>query len=124
MKDILCDFRMLKSPHSKLMQKNNDIHPFEDPTSIEFLTTKNDSPTFAIGSTNKKRPNNLIMGRTYDGQVLDLVEMGVTEYKGIADYKGGGKKRLGSKPMFLFVGDGWEQDASLKKVQVRNLFAS
>jgi len=57
------------------------------------------------------------MGRTFDGQLLDCFEMGVSNYKGIGDYQGVDKKRMGSKPMFLFVGDSWEQDASFRKLQ-------
>ena len=117
MKSVLTDLRQMKAPNAKMLDKNNDIHPFEDETSIEFLTSKNDSPTFAIGSTNKKRPDNLVLGRTYDGQLLDLVELGVTNYKSIQSFRGVHKKRVGSKPMFSFVGDGWEQNADHKKLQ-------
>ncbi len=51
----------LKKPAVKLMTRKNDIRPFEDATSIEFLTERNDCGAFALVSHNKKRPHNLVM---------------------------------------------------------------
>eukprot|EP00588_Corethron_pennatum_P011953 CAMPEP_0194271982 /NCGR_PEP_ID=MMETSP0169-20130528/5658_1 /TAXON_ID=218684 /ORGANISM="Corethron pennatum, Strain L29A3" /LENGTH=377 /DNA_ID=CAMNT_0039014511 /DNA_START=45 /DNA_END=1177 /DNA_ORIENTATION=- len=107
MSDVLRDLRTMKTPHAKLLQKNNAVYPFEDAAPVEFLTTKNDASTFAIASSNKKRPNNLLVGRTFDRQVLDMVELGVARYVGLKDekYRGAPKKRIGSKPMMVFAGD-------------------
>lgn len=107
------------APHSKLMSKNNPISAFEHAgkNSIEFLCTKNDSTLFAIGSHNKKRPSNLVLGRLFDHQILDMVELGVVQYKGLKDYRGAPKKRVGSKPMMCFIGDVWHLDEEMKKLQ-------
>jgi ribosome production factor 2 len=59
--DILKDINLLSKPHCKMLSKTNDILPFEDVNSIEFLCGKNDSSLFMIGSHTKKRPNNLVM---------------------------------------------------------------
>lgn len=40
-----------------------------------------------FGSHNKKRPNNLIAGRMYDFQVLDIFELGIEEFKSLEDFK-------------------------------------
>mmetsp|Transcript_26381 Transcript_26381/g.60785 ORF Transcript_26381/g.60785 Transcript_26381/m.60785 type:complete len:355 (-) Transcript_26381:392-1456(-) len=107
MGDVLKDLRSMKAPYAKLLTKKNAIYPFEDTAPIDFLTTKNDSSMFAIASSNKKRPNNLVIGRTFDHQVLDMIELGITRYVGLHDdkYKGTIKKRIGSKPLMVFVGD-------------------
>jgi ribosome production factor 2 len=117
MLDVLKDLRALKAPDAKLLQKNNDLNVFADGSSIEFLCTKNDCSTFAIGSNNKKRPDNLILGRTFDNQLLDLVELGVTNFRSLKSYAGAPKKRLGSKPMFLFTGSNFVNDDKYKKLQ-------
>lgn len=117
---VLKDLRATLAPHCKLLTKNNAIVPFdtEGQQSLEFLSTKNDATVFAMGSTNKKRPNNLTLGRTFDRQILDMVELGVLRYKAIGDYGGSvPKKRIGSKPMMLFVGDLWEHDGSCSKLR-------
>ena len=119
MATVLKDMRAMKAPYSKLLTKNNVIVPFDDEgqQSLEFLTTKNDCSLFALASHNKKRPNNLVLGRTFDRQILDMVELGVSYYKSLKDYGGAPKKRIGSKPMMLFVGDRWHLDHEYRKLQ-------
>ena len=88
---------------------------FEDDSHIEFLTQKNDASCFMIGTSTKKRPQNLVFGRTFDGHVLDMIEMGVENYKSIADIKSESKKAIGSKPCFIFTGDVWETSQVFQK---------
>lgn len=59
----LKDLALLKKPDVKLLQRKNDIRPFDDVTSLEFLTEKNDSAAFLYASHNKKRPHNLVLVR-------------------------------------------------------------
>jgi len=119
MATVLKDMRSVQSPHAKMLSKNNVIVPFDDAgqQSLEFLTTKNDAALFAVASHNKKRPNNLIMGRTFDRRVLDMVEIGILQYRSLNDFGGLPKKRLGSKPMLQFVGDIWTSDVNLRRLQ-------
>ncbi|GMI04596.1 hypothetical protein TrRE_jg3789 [Triparma retinervis] len=117
MGNVLKDLRAMKAPDAKLLTKKNEINLFQDATSIEFLCTKNDTSVFALASHNKKRPNNLILGRTFDNQLLDAMELGVENYKGLNFFKGAPKKRVGSKPMFLFVGEKWSAEGAYKKLQ-------
>lgn len=116
---LLKDMRSMKQPNGKLLSKNNVIQAFDDEGqhSLEFLMTKNDCSLFALASHNKKRPNNLSIGRTFDRRILDIVELGVVRYKSLLDYKGSPKKRIGSKPMMMFVGDGWHLHHELKRLQ-------
>jgi hypothetical protein len=55
MTNVLRDLRALVAPEAKLLTKKNDIHPFDDATSIEFLANKNHCNTFAIGSVSKEK---------------------------------------------------------------------
>jgi len=107
----------MNAPNSKLLSKNNAIIPFDDVSSLEFLATKNDCTLFAMGSHNKKRPNNLIVGRTFDQQMLDMVELEISHFKSLKEYAGAPKKRIGSKPMMLFLGDTWHLDETYSKLQ-------
>ena len=116
---LLKDLRASLAPNVKLLGKNNLISPFDDEgqQSIEFLATKNDCSLFALASHNKKRPNNLTIGRTFDRKILDICELGVLRYKALDDHPTVPKKRLGSKPMILFVGDTWHLDADCRRLQ-------
>jgi ribosome production factor 2 len=69
----------MKKPDSVLFQRNNDLHPFESQTSLEFLGRSNDCSLFTLGSHSKKRPHNVVMGRFFDFQTLDMFEFGIDE---------------------------------------------
>ena len=53
----------LKKPDGKALSRGNDIHPFVDANSLEFLCEKNDCALGAFVSHSKKRPNNLVLLR-------------------------------------------------------------
>jgi ribosome production factor 2 len=62
--DILGDFAKLSRPNCKVLSRKNEVLPFEDANSVEFLSSKNDCSLFIVGSHTKKRPNNLVMVST------------------------------------------------------------
>lgn len=66
---------------------------------------------FALGSTSKKRPNNLIMGRMFNFQLLDMVECGVSNFMGVEEFKGAAKCQVNNKPCFVFAGQDFETKA-------------
>ena len=114
--EVLTDLSKLLKPNCRVMGRKNEIHPFEDANSIEFLTSKNDCSLFAVGSHSKKRPNNLILGRTYDGHMLDMIEFGVDAHTPLETFKGS-KKAMGSKPLMSFLGEQWESDSTFVRIQ-------
>ena len=61
MNDVMRDLSLLAKPNAKVLTRKNDILPFEDPQSLEFLGPKNDCGLFTLVSHSKKRPNNLIL---------------------------------------------------------------
>ena len=64
-----------------MYKKKNIVRPFEDVSTIEFFSQKSDASLFAFGSHNKKRPDNLVIGRMFSYQLLDMVELGIQNYK-------------------------------------------
>ena len=46
----------------------------------EKLCAKADASLFAFGSHSKKRPSNLLLGRLFDGHLLDMFELGVERF--------------------------------------------
>ena len=138
----------MKKPDSVIFQRNNDIHPFESQSSLEFLCRSNDCSLFAFGSHTKKRQHNLVWGRMFDAQVLDMFEFGIDEstfipmmtfeVRSVLLYQflvtrananfcrvssrqshrsAEAIARLGSKPMFLFAGDEFEQKEEFKALK-------
>lgn len=117
---LMKDIYVLKKPNSHFLgHKNNNFHPFEDQSNIEFLCKKNDSGLFMFGSHSKKRPNNLVVGRTFNHQVLDMVEFGVEELKLMEQFKTS-KITMGIKPLILFAGQAFNEQDDYRRIQ--NLF--
>jgi ribosome production factor 2 len=81
----------LKRPHAIAFNKKNPVHPFDATStsisSLEFWANKNDASMFVVGQTTKKRPHGLTFVRMYDGRVLDMTEVGVESWVGMADFK-------------------------------------
>ena len=91
------------------MTRKNEIHAFDDVWPIEIMSQKNDSSLFCVSSHSKKRPNTLVMGRLFDYQMLDMLELGIQNFKSIQDFKGN-KCGVGLKPLFLFNGHEFTQN--------------
>jgi len=118
MNTVLKDFHSLKKPWAKLFTKRNMTRPFEDPSSVEFLCKANDASLFTYVSHSKKRPNNLVMGRMFDFQVLDMLELSVDagSFRSMASFESTRKAvvRIDSKPAFIFQGSEFESNPDLK----------
>ncbi|CAG8731343.1 116_t:CDS:2, partial [Funneliformis mosseae] len=105
--EALSDLCKLKKPDAINFTKKNNIHPFDDDTSLNFFCEKNDTSLFVVGSHTKKRPNNLTFIRMFDGQILDMIEVGIENAKSLKEFKTS-KCAIGMKPLFLFNGDLFE----------------
>lgn len=84
-----------------------------------FCTHLQSLVVFQYGSHSKKRPNNLVLGRTYDHHIYDLVEVGVEEFKSMKSFKYDKNlaPKIGSKPFFAFMGEGFESVEELKHLK-------
>lgn len=69
-----------------------------------------------FGSHSKKRPDNLVIGRTYDHHIYDLVEVGVENFKPMETFRYDKKlaPQAASKPLIAFIGEGFENEKELK----------
>ncbi|KAL5545930.1 hypothetical protein UlMin_005617 [Ulmus minor] len=119
---VLTQIHQLKKGGSvKFSRKNIDIRPFESggETHLEFFSLKTDCSIFVFGFHSKKRPDNLVIGRTYDHHVYDLVEVGVQNFKPMEVFTYDKKitPLMGSKPFICFVGEGFETAEELKHLK-------
>ncbi|KAE8745911.1 Ribosome production factor 2 [Frankliniella occidentalis] len=114
--DCLKDFFSLKKPDAVMLSQKNDILPFEDASFLEQSGKKRDANLFIFGSHTKKRPNNLIIGRLYDYQLLDMVELGVENFTSMIEFKNE-KVGLGLKPCLVFNGDLWSQHHEYQRLK-------
>uniref|UniRef100_A0A8C3XMX3 Ribosome production factor 2 homolog n=1 Tax=Chelydra serpentina TaxID=8475 RepID=A0A8C3XMX3_CHESE len=96
--------------------RKNITRPFEDQTSLEFFSKKSDCSLFLFGSHNKKRPNNLIIGRMFDYHVLDMIELGIEKFVSLKDIKNS-KCPEGTKPMLIFAGDTFDLNEEYRRLK-------
>jgi ribosome production factor 2 len=113
---VMNDLSQLKKPHAVRFWKHNDFYPFETTKNLEFLGFKNDASLFCFGNHQKKRPHNLILGRFFDWQLLDMAEFHVADYDPMQSVKGIGFQ-LGSKPMMCFLGSHFQTNVEAQRVQ-------
>ncbi|KAI9013094.1 Brix domain-containing protein [Gaertneriomyces semiglobifer] len=113
---VLKDLYALKRPDAVLFSKRNDVKPFEDPAPLEFFSQKNDAALFVLASHSKKRPHNLTFARTFDYQLLDMVEVGVVDAKTIDTFKTT-KAAIGHRPLLVFSGDIWDTTEELQTLK-------
>ncbi|OIW12161.1 hypothetical protein TanjilG_28569 [Lupinus angustifolius] len=114
-------YQLKKESAVKYSRKNENIKPFESggETSLEFFSLKTDCSIFVYGSHSKKRPDNLVIGRTYDHHIYDLVEVGVENFKPMESFTYDKKiaPKEGSKPLIAFIGEGFEHVEELKHLK-------
>jgi len=112
MKDVL----QFKKPRGVFYGRKNDIKPFEDASSLEFYGTKSDASLFMFGSHNKKRPHNIVMGRMFDFQVLDMIEVGIEKFKSLKEFKVP-KIPTETKPCLQFAGEMFDTDPDYQRLK-------
>lgn len=106
---VLTDLYALKRPLAVKFTKKNDIHPFEDPSSLEFFSEKNDASLMIYASNSKKRPHCLTFVRFFNFKVLDMIELLVDPetMRTLNQFKNA-KAAVGLKPLLSFSGSAFE----------------
>lgn len=119
-KSVMRDLYNIKKPHAIMFSRKNQIRPFEDVSSLEFFATKTACGLFVFGSHTKKRPHNLIMGRFFDNQVLDMFEFAIRNCKTAQSFQSNIQMDMGHKPCLVFQGEGFAQNVTGSVI--RNFF--
>ena len=80
------------------------------------MATKQDCSLFALGTHQKKRPDNLILGRTFASHLLDMFEFGVTNYASIQSFSSS-EINNDLKPIIVFQGEQFEFSDKHKRLK-------
>lgn len=121
--DALNDLFSMRQPLAKKFTKKNAIHPFEDATSLEFFSDKNDASLMVFGSSQKKRPHALTLVRTFDYKILDMLELYLDPqtYRRLNQFTTK-KFAVGLRPMVLFAGTAFESPISNEYTLAKSMF--
>lgn len=80
------------------------------------LCNKKEAALFGVGSHTKKRPHNIVLGRTFNYNILDMIELGADEFKAMSEFHNS-KVLPGLKPCLLFNGPAWDLNQDLKRLK-------
>lgn len=121
--DAITDLYSLRVPLAKKFTKKNSIHPFEDPSSLEFFSEKNDASLMVFGSSSKKRPHTLTFLRTFGHKTLDMLELNLDPetHMQIDQFKGR-KFAVGLRPMVHFAGTAFESPVANEYTMAKSFF--
>lgn len=124
---VLKTFHSLTRPNSVLFHKKNEnIHPFENAESLEFLANKNECGIVVFGSSNKKRPNCVTLARIFDSKLLDMCELMLLpnpDGEEIAPFNNLSMQiGVGMRPLLLFAGSAWDDATSSVHVLLKSMF--
>ncbi|KAI0025387.1 Brix-domain-containing protein [Xylariomycetidae sp. FL0641] len=121
--DALTDLHSLRQPLSKKFTKKNDIHPFENPASLEFFSDKNDASILIFGSSSKKRPHTLTFARMFANKVFDMLELHLDpeSFRTLSQFKSR-KFAYGLRPMMVFSGTAFESPIANEYTMAKSMF--
>lgn len=117
--DLMKDLQLMKGRDmvQMLVRSTHDFIPMEDPSLIENQSVKYDCSLFAVGSHQKKRPDNLVLGRVYDGHILDMFELGIKDFKSSNEFKTAEHITADLKPILIFQGEHFESSDRHKRLK-------
>lgn len=136
---MLRTVHQLTKPYSILFHKKNEnIHPFENAESLEFLANKNDCGLVVWGNSNKKRPNCVTLCRIFDNKMLEMFELLLLQTQQQMEVDaahGGGSEAehqedmrkmqltigVGMRPMMLFAGSTWADTTSTVYPMIKSM---
>ncbi|TKA67213.1 hypothetical protein B0A49_05788 [Cryomyces minteri] len=120
---VMKDLQSLKRPLAISFTKKNDIHPFDDPSSLEFFSEKNDTSLMVYGSHSKKRLHALTLIRFFSSRVLDMLELYVDPetVRTLSQFKNA-KAAVGLKPLLAFSGTSFESPTHNAFTLAKSLF--
>ena len=121
--DLCSNLHSLKSPYAVKFTKKNPIHPFEDSSSLEFFSEKNDASFLLFASHSKKRPHCMTWIRCFGGKILDILELLVVQdtARTLGQFKGQ-KCDVGIKPLLSFSGAKFESPTPNAYTMAKSMF--
>lgn len=98
------------------------MHPFDDASSLEFFSQKNDTSLMVLSLHSKKRPHCLTLARTFDHKMLDMLELYInpSTFRTLQQFKNK-KPSIGLKPLISFHGTVFEDPSETKYTLAKSL---
>jgi ribosome production factor 2 len=104
---LLTDLMNLKKPLAVSRKRDVNFYPFQDSAPIEKLAKGSHTNLVVLGESSKKRKACLVLMRMFNEQLLDAIELNITNYQPTSTFKGVEACSVGAKPLLVFQGAGF-----------------
>jgi len=104
---LLTDLMNLKKPLAVSRKRDFNFYPFQDSSPIEKIAKGSHTNLVVLGESSKKRKACLVMMRMFNEQLLDAIELNITNYQPTSSFKGVEGCGVGAKPLIVFQGAGF-----------------
>lgn len=117
---LMSDISNLKKPLTVPRKRDVNFYPFQDSSHLEKLANTARTSLMVLGESSKKRKACLVLMRMFNEQLLDAVELVVSNYQPASSFKGVVAPAVGAKPLIVFQGAGFSATES-KLSRAKNL---
>jgi ribosome production factor 2 len=118
---LMTDLANLKKPLAIARKRNQNIYPFQDSSLIEKMAVAAHANLVLLGESSKKRKAGVVMMRLFNEQLLDALEIIISNYVPASAFKGIEPCAVGSKPLIVFQGAGFSS-AESQLSRAKNMF--
>jgi ribosome production factor 2 len=118
---LMSDLANLKKPLVIPRKRDHNIYPFQDSSHIEKMANTAHTGLIVLGESSKKRKAAIVMLRMFNEQLLDAIELVVSNYVPASNFKGVEPCSVGAKPLIVFQGAGFST-AESQMSRLKNMF--
>lgn len=119
---LMTDLANLKKPLVLPRKRNVNIYPFQDSSHIERMATTAGTGLVVLGESSKKRKAAVVFMRMFNDQLLDAIELVISNYQPASSFKGVEGSAVGSKPLMVFQGAGFSSATGTILSRTKNMF--
>ena len=118
---LMVDLMTLKKPLAVTKKKDANLYPFQDSSIIERVAKLSNTNLVVLGESSKKRKACLVFMRMFNEQLLDALEINITNYQPASSFKGVEGCAVGAKPLIVFQGAGFSM-SDTPLARAKNMF--
>lgn len=119
---LMTDLANLKKPLVLPRKRDVNIYPFEDSSHIERMASTAGTGLVVLGESSKKRKTAVVLMRMFNDQLLDSIELVISNYQPSSSFKGVEGCSVGAKPLLIFQGAGFSATSGTPLSRAKNMF--
>lgn len=115
----LVEFYLSRKTFSLRLNKKNKVESvFENTSSVEYFSEKNDASLFMYTSDTKKKPMNICMGSLFNNKLLDAFEFEITNMIPREYFEDKPEFDFNCQPVLIFQGEDFETNTEMNRLKI------